>query len=326
MPSSSRTLLLSLISTLLGTPLLVEAAYRYRPLPITVQLIDLAVVDYREVDGQVLWTEPAQALQERDFEGCHERHPHRPVVVMLGSSILASSGLRPPDTVRDAVQNAVGEVCVRNLARPGFNFAQQAASLTAARHDHPIDLLVVELWSNSPKRYTRMGRRLATLDGLELRDGLPVGRGWVPPPLHRALLTWSHSYQHLTVVTTPRASFSTPAMWADLAERAEAAAAQWPDVPVLAYGAPGLRPARLAEWAPGSTLRASYDRVAERIGADRVLHGADLFTPDELPSIRRDPCCHYNEEGVKRVGDALAPAITELLAGVEASGSAPPSR
>lgn len=257
------------------------------------------------------WT--MEGERERRELGCPERV--KPVVVLVGSSILYSSGL--PDEhstgplLRQALSQRGADACVINAGQPAGNFASERAWLAAEEED-PADLLVWELWATSPMRYVRAGGRAWVLGDLKTGpDGLPDP--WGLGGLNPLLLEHSRVYELAALRLSPRegytldwAAFGAQAL-TGMQEQARRLGSQ-----LLVVSFPTLE-------GPFDQQHLDYGPVIEeaRRRGIPVLEMNLALGQTRPEDIRLDRCCHYNEQGMKQVAEHIADAAVPLLVSPE---------
>jgi hypothetical protein len=123
-------------------------------------------------------------------------------VLMLGDSIF--HGIDVPvarvssERLEDLLESRHPglQVCVVNLAIPGYSMYQAVARGREFWREHDADLVVLELWGGAPREVTVFGDRAYFFEDLPL-DGTglanPMG---LPAPLHLRLFTNSRLYEY----------------------------------------------------------------------------------------------------------------------------------
>lgn len=279
--------------------------------------------------GIPTWTFPDAA--PRYNLDCPTRHPNAPRVLVLGSSIFAGVSIEPERVFTRLLDTQLfpGEpVCVLNLAEPAYSFQNQAQVLRKHIEALQPDLIVWEMWSNSPWPYQMVGDTAYRFHSLIVgEDGTPNPlRTW--PPLHRWLLPRSRVYEltvltlatelhpawnHRHVVGFTAGELRTTLRW--VTEELQ--------VPVLAVFCPKLdrsfeqqRDGRGTD-DDADAAYAHYRLMDQALQAIEVptLHLDERFielgvTPEQ---VRLDPCCHYNEAGQQVLVDAIAPTLRAML-------------
>ncbi len=150
---------------------------------------------------------PRNRDNERTRSGC-PTPDGAPTIAVVGSSILFSSGLTNEEStgpeLRAALQErGAADPCVLNYAVPGTTFGTQYARV-AAELPERVDVLVWEVWQNSPHQYVELGDSVYNFGRL---TGAP---GEVPDPWglgawNRALLGRSRIYELAALTAAPEA-------------------------------------------------------------------------------------------------------------------------
>jgi hypothetical protein len=244
-------------------------------------------------------------------------------VVLVGSSILHGAGLVDPvDRPGAALYRALaakvpGRVCVEVIAVSGSTFSTQ---LPLARHTlsgrPKADLLIWELWYNTPSALTDLGGLLVNSGTVAADDGGPPNPLNLPTTVHHRLFARSMAYVQLSLGFAPTHNPRLKDPWIrfldeglDEAERLaeeQAEALVWLAMPSLD------KPFRAQVAAPAE----SYQRVQAALDARGVpfWSAAALWADTPPETIRLDPCCHYSAVGAERLGALLAGPILTIVA------------
>lgn len=265
--------------------------------------------------------------QERTDAGCPSG-AEGARVLLQGSSILYGSNVNadeaPGPRLRAALEGrGVTDACVVSHAEPASTFWTQRADLRAAPAA-PADVLVWELWQNSPNTFLRVG------DAAWNFGDVPVGPDGVPDPfgvggLARVLLAHSHLYTWVVLRRAPPGPARRPTRmaWGELApvfvDAVRTEAGRRGAAP-LVVSFPNLRQPFSEQLESnarsyGPVLDALRAAGIETLEMDRALLAHDPA------AIRADTCCHYNPAGVDVVTGILADALRPLLG----AGPAPPA-
>lgn len=302
---------------------LVEVLAQSRDLP-RVQSVDLDLVNGSVHNGVPIW-ESQQPGDDRRGEPC----AGRPEVLLLGSSIFFGSGVPAEESLTPALQARLPQWCVRNLARPGYTWFNQAVELE--RHlaglDRPPALVVWELWANSPNRWTVQNGWAYNFGSLS-EDGTGVPNPFsLATGLHLALFDSLALYRQLVVRrAVPSARVSWEERFRQLGEQEFS-----PVVDGLRSGGSRVLLAQLpaldapfSETARDPTYRYEpvVSAVLDRVTVVSVAEGLARRSLDH-EAVRVDPCCHYNSAGLVAVAEVLSEAIEamEPLDGGEAEGA-----
>ncbi|MCB9766332.1 MAG: hypothetical protein H6739_41540 [Alphaproteobacteria bacterium] len=311
-----KRLAFALAAIVLGTLAAVaigEAWARLAQPPLRAQVMRPAEwLTVRAIDGVPVWRSAhgSAARENADCQGDAR-------VVLLGSSILYGSGLQPEESPGVQLQAALRargvDACVHNHAQPGFTFQTQAAVASEVLPALRPQLVLWEIWENSPTTFAMAGDTAYNLHGLRVgSDGLPW-LGGVPAGLNTWLLPRSRLYELLALDLAPE---TRPNM-----------AKQWQDFAVGALRA-GVTRVRAAGARPAFVLAPRLERpFAEQVAAPSPVYdpAVDLAERDGVPwtrletlladqsveALRQDSCCHYNPAGAEAVGERLAGWIVE---------------
>ncbi len=248
-------------------------------------------------------------------QGEHHNRACRPApgglrVAALGSSILHGSGVVPDQSWAPALQALLpGPAgCVHNLAEPASAFETQ---LALARHLLPAlapDLVLWEIWGNSPHRFTVVGDVAWNFGPLRPEGGGPPSL--LGLPFEEQLFRWSGTWRLLSVQQDPPPppSGGVGARWQPLIEDgldpALALIRSLGARLVLVAVTPLDRPfAQTAERLPeGHQLVRGWARDHDVPWIDVAAAWTDLDPED----LRLDPCCHLNPAGHAALAELLA--------------------
>ncbi|MEY3214344.1 MAG: hypothetical protein RIT28_4825 [Pseudomonadota bacterium] len=244
-------------------------------------------------------------------------------VVLVGSSIVHGAGLDDPqDRPGAALYRALaaktpGRVCVEVIAVPGSTFSTQ---VPLARHQlagrPKADLLIWELWYNTPNTLTDLGGLLVNSGTLAADDGGPPNPLNLPRGLHYGLFAHSMAYVQLSLGLAPthNPQLKDPWIWFVAEGLGEARRLADEHAEALVWLAmPSLdRPFPEQAAAPAE----SYQRVQAALDAQNVpmWSVAALWADTPPEAVRLDPCCHYNADGAERLGALLAGPILAVVA------------
>jgi hypothetical protein len=257
---------------------------------------------------------------DRRFDGCSNEES-RPRVVLQGSSILWGSGIAAEDSFGPRLQEALlaeglSEVCVVNHAQPASTYSIQRAALATAE-PIPGEILLWELWDNSPNPFVRIGDTAYNFGSMDVRsDGIPdpFGMGVLARPLliQSRLYEW-FALHRMVKETRPRGD--SQSRWNEFApvfvggalKEAERRGAQLVVVTFPSLDRPFAEQREHNAETYGPVLSVLRERGVPVIEMDRALVGHDH------ESVRHDPCCHYNSDGAKVVSEILAERLAPLL-------------
>ena len=213
------------------------------------------------------------------------------------------------------LDNGEGQPCVVNLAQPGSAFENQAAALRQHAAALSPRVVVWEIWHNSAYRFTMVGDAAFNFGSLGLEHGpLPNGLG-LPGPWNQTLFRWSAAYRFVSLSLTETSSVNNKELWAQFKHSSLAPTIQQlseQGTAVLLVFTPAL-----AEPFAMHTVRdsAAYS-VAADWAAEQAVPMVDLalgYGDTDPAELRIDRCCHYNEEGTRRVAQAIAGPVRQLL-------------
>lgn len=255
------------------------------------------------------WWQNTDSQMERVHAGCPNPAAARRVV-LSGSSILYGSGLDSADSLGPALAARLDDTCVLNHAEPGTTFAPQASRLEAVLVDTPADVLVWEMWQNSPHPVNRVG------DSVYNFGPLTAGLGGVPDPwglgaLNIRLLQSSRMYELAMTNAAPRHDPNVRKQWRTFTTHAlprMQAIADQAGARLVLITCPFLdKP--FTEQLPH--LDQAYGAMVEAADAAGVpvLDLARAFADEDPEPLRADRCCHYNEAGTQRVAELLQPLL-----------------
>lgn len=257
--------------------------------------------------------------QNRQWDGCPEGSSG-PRVLVQGSSILYGSSLEPHEASGPRIREALAarglpDACVQVHAEPGSTFFTQRAELRSAQAT-PVDLLIWELWQNSPHPFTRLGEVAYNF------GQMAVGPDGVPDPfdlgpLARPMLDHSRLYGWVALNRAPRRSGGEPTHveWARFAPTFVAGArveAERRGARLVVASFPALGEPFAAQLESNAR---TYSPVLDALRAEgATVVEMDRALMDHDPAdIRADTCCHYNATGMVVVSDILADAALPLL-------------
>lgn len=255
------------------------------------------------------WWQNTDPQMERVHAGCADPGAARRIV-LSGSSILYGSGLDSADSLGPALQARLDDTCVLNHAEPGTTFGPQASRLDAVLGDEPADVLLWEIWQNSPHPVNRVG------DSVYNFGPLTAGAGGVPDPwalgsLNTRLLRSSRMYELVMTSAAPRHDPNVRKQWGAFVTHAlprmQAIAARAGARLVLVtcpfLDKPFTEQLPHLDQAYGAMVDAADAAGVPVLDLARALAGED---PEPL---RADRCCHYNAVGTQRVADLLVPFL-----------------
>ncbi|HMV69285.1 MAG TPA: SGNH/GDSL hydrolase family protein [Myxococcota bacterium] len=309
-----------------------EAAVRLaRPTPRAQIVRDGVNVALQERHGQPVWWSPES---ERFWDlTCPEAHPDAPRVMLLGDSIFR--GVIVPEEqnfsslLRGRIEAALGgEACVMNVSEPGWSFQQEWAVAQDLVPKLRPDVLILEMWTNLPESYTRVG-------GAAYRFG-PVVRGSGDRPhlfegaVDDWLFTRSRLWEYATLALAPGQRVAdVDELWgAFLFDQVTPLIELAGGADVLMVAAPPLHQtfsATLAERQAALThdgevgMVGSLGRAYATAEAWARLHRvgwldlASALEQEPVELVRLDTCCHFNARGHEAIERAVEPWVVERL-------------
>lgn len=302
----------SILSMLLGLGvalLAIELWANRQPIP-RIQQVLMVGTQTEVVDGVALWRSVGTA--ERENFACEGEQR----LMVLGSSILFGSDLEPEESLGPLLESHRPGLCVHNLAQPGFTLQNQ---LTAAQKalSGPLagrtpDVLLLEMWANSPNILRLVGQRAYNFGDLQVDEqGFPNPFG-LPTSANRTLFGASAGYRFVVLSRAPlRRRSSTVEEWRGFArgrlQEALALAAAHEMTLVVVYMPTLSQPFAesaahpLASYGPARHAFAAVDAVQ--------VDAAALLTDASYEALRLDPCCHYNAAGMA----LLAARLVDVL-------------
>lgn len=305
--------LFELLSVILGLSVvlgLAELWSRTQPPP-RIQQVLLLQGRTDIIDGVAVWREPGGSDERENFGCVGERH-----ILVLGSSILYGSGLSYEESLGPQLQRLQPGLCVHNLSQPGFTFQNQYAvarrALSGPLAETPIDLVLLEIWENSVNRLEVVGDRAYNFGTLVV-DALGLPNPFeLAPGLNRWLFATSGLYRYTNLTRAAVRPHSVrDKRWRDFAEgplRRAIALAEERGARLLPLFMPTLRQP-FAESAAEPIAAYAPARAVFAAESIPTLDAAALLEDASVEALRADPCCHYNAAGMRRLAEALAPAV-----------------
>ena len=277
------------------------------------RMSELGVGDFRIVDEVPVWGTRRDEL--RHNRQCADERPDAPGVLVVGSSILAASGLKPEEAFSVLVQahlEAQGPACVVNLAEGAYTFDNQLVVAREVTESWSPEVIYWEIWQNSPYRWTMLRGTAHRFQDVALgADGYPnVFR--LPSAVNRTLFHRSRLYAFATLALVTESDTNS---WADFAESRLPEAvelAQEVGAELVFVFCPSLdRPFAdsLRAWDSDGqdALVNRYRTVAEF--ADRhdldTIRLEEPLADDDVELLRMDACCHFAAPGHRRLADVF---------------------
>jgi hypothetical protein len=267
------------------------------------------------LDGVPIWQ--ARYGRDRSNAQCVPA-PGGARVVLMGDSIFHGVMLPVQDTLGPRIQATLPgpEGCVYNLAQPAFAMENE---LAIARRDFATwapDVVVWEIWSNSPSHFTVVGESAWNFGRLALdRGGVPSVFG-LEPVLNRRLFRLSGLYRWLTLGRARTVRRPAVVVWQEFVHTGLAQALSVTHETgaslILVMASSMERP--FAETL--SNERIGYALVKEWGAAHQVpvVDVAQEWIGHDPLDLRIDPCCHMNAQGHGLLAELLAPLVAAELA------------
>lgn len=243
-----------------------------------------------------------------------------PRVVLMGDSILHGVRLDLAETVGPKLQDTLPgpQGCVYNLAQPAFAMQNELALGRRDLAGLGPDVVVWEIWENSPNAYTMVGGDAWNFGQLEVDGrGVPSVFG-LPEGLNHALFVGSGLYRWATLGRVRQGSRRDDEVWEAFSATALDAAL---DLTVAAGATlvlvlmPRLDQPFAVTAASGHPGYAWVRRWAAREGV-AVVDVADAWAGVHEPEdVRVDTCCHLNGRGHTLLTTLLAPEVVTALGG-----------
>lgn len=249
--------------------------------------------------------------KSRLYLGCPNTNAKTKIAI-LGSSILYGSNTEPEDSfgpkIYEYLEKNGQEVCIINYAHPAGNFQTQLASFQDIEDN--FDIIIWELWQNSPSHFWRFGNNLLNFG--------PAQNKLVPPDpfalgeLNQALLTHSLLYRYYFSQQLPP-SRRVDIIWREFAEKSiplMQKEAQKHNSTLLLISFPAAENFE-AQFLKNKNSYGYFQQLAE----DNAIPYFDLTTRLSEPHMQyfADKCCHYNEFGTVEVSQIIGDELLLLL-------------
>lgn len=302
-------------------------------------------VDLQERHGVPIWWSPET---ERFWDlDCVKRHPDAPRVMLLGDSIfrgvMVDEARNFSTLVKQQAEAAVGgPVCVMNVSEPGWSFQQSEAIARDLVPELKPDLFILEMWTNLPEYYDRVG------DAAYRFGPVVRGSGNRPHLFEGAVDDWLFQRSRLWEYTTLALARNQRAaevdeLWGaflfdEVSPLMEAVIVGGADVLVLAT--PPLHQPFSATLAERQAALVTEDEVGMVGNMGRAYAMAEAWTqlsggawidlareleaePVEL--VRLDTCCHFNARGHEAIAGVVGPWVVGRLNARLSAPTPPPN-
>jgi len=248
-------------------------------------------------------------------------------VAILGSSIFYGVRLEQEDTLgallTEHLTSTLGEQpCISNLSEPGTAFQNQWARATVDFEAIQPDLVILEIWENSPNVFKMLGGSAWNFGRLE------VDAAGYPNPFdldaghNQWWLRHVGLYRFIALSTVAEAHQDSSNVWSTFAETQMEMLMNWSEqtgTALLVVFCPGLgRPFQLTVGRTAS----SYGKV-EALADSRGIAQVNLakeFIGMDPSTLGIDTCCHLNALGMREVASRIAPVAAALLQARQESG------
>jgi hypothetical protein len=273
------------------------------------------------IDGVPTWKQNPQESALRWNLDCFRERPEAPRVAIMGSSILYGVRLEYEDSLgpqlSQHIQEDLGEEpCITNLSEAGFTFQTQWARAQAELPQIKPDVLIWEIWSNSPMEFRVLGEDAYNFGRLELDSlGFPNPLG-LSPGINHTLLEYSGLWRYLVLGSTDETQVRSSTVWETFVNRELTMLIDWTEaegIDLILVFCPSLNDDFDAV---AERSEASYG-YAERLGIERglsMVYLAREFSGLDPVPLRLDPCCHFNSVGMAEVSERVAPLVGYRLA------------
>ncbi len=275
--------------------------------------------------GAPLW--PGTVDAERHNTDCAQDTEAYPRILVLGSSIFAANDVPASGAFSVLLQARLRArglpACVSNLAEGAYTFQNQRALAEDALRGLAPDLVIWELWQNSPQRYSVVGGQAYRFQDLRITDGLPNPLG-MPSSLHTPLFVASRFYEFFSIAFAGLDPAEDHRAWerlrthwipeaSDRVQR-EGSDLLWAFCPQLDRSFEASVADRAGTVSQGTDIRYRPIREALQALGDDWVHVEDLLVGQDVEALRMDTCCHFNAQGQVALAAAFEPIVMERLA------------
>jgi hypothetical protein len=272
------------------------------------------------IDGVPTWKQNLGESAERWNLDCIDERPDAPRVAIMGSSIFYGVRLDQEDSIGPQLTEQLApllgeEPCISNLSEAGFTFQNQWARAGAVQETIQPDLVIWEIWENSPFEFRMLGGaaynfgRLA-VDSAGYPNPYGLGEG-----SNQWLLNRSGLYRYLVFGSAQEDRDGSQADWSEFTTNQVTMMMDWADeegFDLLLVYCPALRDDFETTAARTERSYGHVEPLAESRGVSQV-HLAREFTGMDPSTLGIDTCCHFNPLGTREVVNKIAPVAAELL-------------
>ena len=273
-----------------------------------------------EIDGVPVWRSKAHIGGSRTNLNCFRNRPDAPRVAILGSSIFYGVRLEQEDTLGALLTERLAPVlgeppCISNLSEPATAFQNQWARAKVDFELIQPDLVIVEIWENSPGIFKMLGETAWNFGRLEVdAAGYPN-----PFDLDVELNQWwlSHVglYRFIALNSVAQARMDSSKVWSTFTETQMEVLMNWSEqtgTDLLLVFCPNLgRPFQLTV----DRTASSYGQL-ETLAESRGIAQVNLvkeFVGMDPSTLGIDTCCHFNALGMGEAASRIAPVAAALL-------------
>jgi len=272
------------------------------------------------IDGVPTWKQNLSASAERYNLDCFEERPDAPRVAIMGSSIFYGVRLDQPDSLGPQLTEQLGSIlgeepCISNLSEAGFTFQNQWARALAEIERIQPDLVIWEIWQNSPYQFKMVGNTAYNFGRMEVDSaGFPNPYG-LGEDSNLWMLSRSGLYRYFVFGSTPEDSQGNPADWPAFTSNEMGMLMDWSEeeeIDLLLVYCPSLREDFETTDARMERSYGYVEELADSRGIPQV-HLAREFTGLDPATLGIDTCCHFNPLGTTEVAIRVAPVAGLLL-------------
>jgi hypothetical protein len=272
------------------------------------------------IEGVPTWKQNLSASAERYNLDCIAERPDAPRVAIMGSSIFYGVRLDQPDSLgpqlAEQLTSILGEEpCISNLSEAGFTFQNQWARALAEVGLIQPDLVIWEIWENSPYQFKMIGNAAYNFGRMEVDSaGFPNPYG-LGEDSNQWLLNRSGLYRYFVFGGTPEDSQGNEADWPAFTSNEMSMLMDWSEeegIELLLVFCTSLRDDFETTDARMVRSYGYVEKLADSRGFSQI-HLAREFTGMDPSTLGIDTCCHFNPLGTTEVATRVAPVAGLLL-------------
>ena len=275
---------------------------------------------FEMIDGAPVWKQNLEESAERANMDCIDRRPDAPRVAIVGSSIFYSVRLDYAESLgpqlADVLETQRGErPCVTNLSEAGYTFQPQWARASTELPAFRPDVLIWEVWFNSPFEFKVLDDAAYNFGRLELDSTGHPNPLDLNPGTNRWLLDHSGLYRYGVIGSTPEQEKPPTSDWEEFAVQEMTMLIDWAHaegIALLLVFCPSLNQSFESSL---EKTKHTYDHV-HRLAAERgvtTVTLAEEFLGLHPEDLGLDSCCHFNAHGTTEVARRIAPEVNRLL-------------